>query len=107
VTSLGARFDAWLTTPPEEPDILIPGDPGYPRCGRCGRFLKREPESVTTGELREHCDGIPALHAQRVLLDAACGTFREHAPHEFTTHGWDEQHRTCKGCGHDNITIDA
>jgi hypothetical protein len=83
VTSLGARFDAWLTTPPEEPD------------------------SVTTGELREHCDGIPALHAQRVLLDAACGTFREHAPHEFTTHGWDEQHRTCKGCGHDNITIDA
>ena len=107
MTGLGARYDAWLTTQPDEPDILVPGDEGYPRCSRCGRFLKREPDRAEAGELREHCDGIPVLPAQRVLLDAACGSPREHEPHEYTTHAWDELHRICKGCGHDNTEISA
>jgi len=99
--SLGARFDAWLTTQPEEPDILVPGDEGYPRCGGCGKFLKREPDRTEPGELREHCDG--ELHPDMT----ECGSTRKHEPHEFTARGWGEQHRTCKGCEHDNITIDA
>jgi ribosomal protein S27AE len=99
--SLGKRFDAWLTTQPEEPDILVPGDEGYPRCSQCGAFLKREPDRTEPGELHEHCDG--GLHPDVTT----CGDTRGHAPHEFTAHAWEELHRTCARCGHGNITTDA
>jgi hypothetical protein len=94
-------YDAWLTTPPEPSELPLPGDPFYPRCGRCGAFLTREPERTEPGEQTDPCDG--ELHGGMDLT--LCGRPRAHDPHPFTAHTWSENHRACKRCGHDNTEI--
>jgi hypothetical protein len=100
--SLGARYDAWLTTQPEEPDLPMPGDEFYPRCCRCGGFLRRDPDRVTSHEQAGQCDGQP-LDFYMTL----CGALAAHEPHTFTVAAWGELHRTCKKCGHENTEVES
>jgi hypothetical protein len=95
-----ASLDHWLTTPPEEPDVPVPGDAWYPRCSR-GHFLPREPERVE-GKVEEY--RCPGPQDGRV---ADCGSFVCDGPHDYPLHGWEEAHRTCKRCGEDCVEVMA
>jgi hypothetical protein len=94
-----SALDRWLTTPPEPIELPLPGDEDYPRC-TCGRFLKRDPERT---EARAHelpCTGV--LHEWGYT---DCDRDQPHAPHTAVLAAWDEAHRTCRACGHDNIEV--
>lgn len=126
---LGARFDAWLTTQPEAPDIPSPGDEFYPRCGKCGAFLKRDEFATITGEKTMPCDGkrsrLTKCDGRTVEWDlgfpwTTCGRQEDHEPHEFVMmldftqcdrvdehephdavmYAWDIEIRLCSRCGH-------
>ena len=72
-----SRFDAWLTTPPEQPDIPMPGEPFYPRCD-CGAFLKREPNGMKYIDYPDPDTG-EVMHVSEIELRecAKCGKLSE------------------------------
>ena len=92
-------YDAWLTTQPEPAELPLPGDPSWPRCS-CGAFLRRDPDSVSSGELATRCDG--QLHPDV----SECGHVRAHRVHIYTVHTWSTLHRRCTRCGHANTEIE-
>jgi hypothetical protein len=104
---LGRGFDAWLTTDPRDnqPDILCPGDKGYPQCSDCGGFLRREPDLSSSGEITEQCPGKPEIEGFETGCDNP--TTKEHEPHTYVAHAWGENHHRCRKCGKDNVLIDA
>lgn len=118
-----SAYDAWVTRDPYdgEPDILMPGDIGYPHCS-CGAFLRRAPHHVEGRCFYEHCLGhgpitaaglahLMGCGACRKLFECRdwwetnCGDERDHQPHLFPGYGWDEEHRICKRCGKDSVNV--
>jgi hypothetical protein len=117
----GRMYDAWLTREPEYDEEPLPGDAGYPRCGRCGGWLTREPERVEHWEDAVECDGQPAAftttwtaddapvleligweHLGRERHDtypAPCGDAQAHTPHRFVVAEGAIEHRSCRRCG--------
>jgi ribosomal protein S27AE len=98
--SFAASLDAHLTREPDYDEPLLPGDPGWPHCTRCGGFLTLEPHSREPHEITEECDGNADTY------DPPCGETPAHKPHIFVAHAWDTLHRTCTRCGHDNLETD-
>lgn len=114
-------YDAWLTRDPwgDMPDILVPGDKGYPTC-ECGAWLTREPgktpqfcafgiyippvEYITWDITMAHCDGKP-LYGYETGCDNP--TTKVHEPHDYVAWAAQLTHRICKKCGKDNIEVDA
>lgn len=106
MSSLGARFDTWLTTQPEYPDVPLPGDHDWPRCeadGGCGAWLRLIPDDVTPGWATEQCDG------QWIddMWCPSCGEDRPHEPHPYVVAAWDTERRVCRSCGRNNYRVVA
>jgi hypothetical protein len=107
--AMAASLDHYLTTAPEPPEIPLPGDEGYPRCGACGAFLRRD--AIDRSEYKEYadrCDGQPDPGG---MWGPACGKPRAHKAHPYTVWAWEEIHRTCRNhrlawrCRHDNVEV--
>jgi hypothetical protein len=116
-----SRYDQWLTTPPEAPDIPLPGDEFYPRCG-CGAFLVRDVKRELMATLLRRqwitghvqygeCMGYgeqAELIAQEIGWEPACGKLVSHPPHQdVVVWAWEEIHRICTRCGKENIEVQA
>jgi hypothetical protein len=96
-----ASLDHWLTTPPEPAVQPLPGDDEYPRCV-CGSFLKLEP-GRTEGKVQESlCTGYDPWESE---YGPECGDAVRHGEHVFVAAAWDEAHRVCARCGHDNVEV--
>lgn len=114
-------YDAWLTTDRS----LDYEPPPQPKCARCGSFLPWKVERVENKEDVLRCDGTVRVHPQEyddglvaILGDeyrgktydvavSDCGIdTTPHAPHDEVQYAWSELHRTCKRCGHDDVTVD-
>jgi hypothetical protein len=90
-----SRYDQWLTTQLEAPDILVPGDESYPRCSGCGAFLKRDEFEADSGEQTLPCDGeVNPEYGQ-----SSCGRSQDHEPHDPVVWAWGIERRTCRKCG--------
>lgn len=108
---MASSLDHWLTTIPEPQDLPMPGEPNYPACGRCGAFLRRNPDEgrTTVVEYQHSCLGYgpeadPLAQLQGWEPDCGLGT-TDHAPHVYTYHVSEIAHRLCKKCGHDNEEV--
>ena len=93
-------YDAWLTREPEYDEPPMPGNPGYPRCARCGGWLKLEPESVETWEQTETCED-----REDGWYDPLCGERSPHPAHQVVVAAGTTEHRTCKCCGERQTVI--
>jgi hypothetical protein len=87
-------LDSWITREPEYDEPPMPGDSGYPRCARCGGWLKLEPESVERWEKIETCDGQGDDWHYPL-----CGRPGPHDAHPEVVAEGTTEHRTCKRCG--------
>ena len=114
------NYDAWLTTDRS----LDYEPPPQPKCAACGAFLPWKVERVENKEDVLRCDGTVKVstveHSPGVceIIGVPEGTTYEqtysdcgidttpHAPHDEVQYAWSELHRTCRRCGHDDVTID-
>lgn len=101
---MAASLDHWLTTQPEEPDILVPGDEGYPRCSGCGGFLRREPDRTEEKSKDGTCPGTDPEGA----YDTDCSLYATvHGKHTEPMYWWSELYRTCRRCGQENVEVQS
>jgi hypothetical protein len=89
-----SRYDQWLTTQPEAPDVPLPGDEFYPRCSGCGAFLKRDEYEAGSGERTVPCSG--ELNPEYGITP--CDQDKAHGPHDAVVAAWGTERRTCARC---------
>jgi hypothetical protein len=107
----------------------IEGSPEIPqlRCNQCNGFLPTKVERVEHGQNSQHCDGkIKSYECEynegliNILGEEYRGktykiyyscdgdevdeNTKDHLPHDILVSLWSKEFRTCKKCGHENIT---
>ena len=104
MSKFGWSYPAGCSGPPD--DDLRPEWTNTPRCSHCGKWARHDipMRSKHCQSEARACDGKP-MQLDDLLLNAPCGDWKVHEPHEFHDSDWTEVTFDCPHCGKESKEV--